>query len=97
MASSKKWPGPNKIFFAIFSENVALFKKNCQMKKYSKPHFLLGKKKKKSYYIHFYDWTSPTLEKGRGAQKRFFCHFLRKYRFFLKKLLNNIKYPVRNL
>ncbi len=42
----KKW------FFAVFLDKIAFFRKNCSIKKYSKPHFLFKKKIISNKWFH---------------------------------------------
>ncbi len=49
-----------KIIFPIFSKNIAFSRKNCKMKKYSKPH------SHKKGYIHFRHQTPPSHQKRLG-------------------------------
>ncbi len=66
-------------FFPHFLQKCCLFRKNCEMKNYSKPHFPV-----KKGCIHFHHWTSPFLQKRLGPQKLWSCRFLRKYSLFWK-------------
>ncbi len=71
-----------RIFFPIFSKNVAYFEKIVKLKNIQN---LFSHKKG---YIHFRRRTSPALQKRLGPQKLGWL-FSQKIQPFLKKLLNN--------
>ncbi len=79
--SPKKWSRLPK-FFPHFHQKCCFLRKNCEMKKYSKPHFAL----KNVIFIFFARRPFPSKETW--APKMVFRCFLRKYSFFWKKLLN---------
>ncbi len=84
--STKQWSCPSKIFFPQFLQKCCFFRKNCEMKKYSKPHF----HKRGLFSFSSPDASFPSKETW--APETVFCSVLRILQLFLEntaKQLNN--------